>query len=71
VFDSFVAVKALANNDATLHHDGADQRVWLYLTFAFGGKGKRAIKKILIALAATRTFTEKKRADDHNELKSA
>ena len=53
VFDSFIAVKALANNDAILHNDGADERVRPHLTFTFGGKCKSEIKKIQIELSAT------------------
>ena len=45
VFDSFIAVKAPANNDAMLHHDGADERVRPYVTFTFGGKCERDIEE--------------------------
>ena len=59
VFDSFVAVKALAHNNSILHNNGADQRVRLHLTFTFGGKRKSAIKKIQIVLSATHRFTQR------------
>ena len=56
VFDSLIAMKPLANNDAILDNDGADQRVRPYLTFTFGGKCKREIKKIQIELSAGSGF---------------
>lgn len=46
MFDSFIEVKALADNDAILHNDSAHQWVRPYLTFTFGGKGKSKIEKI-------------------------
>jgi hypothetical protein len=57
VFDSLVAVKALAHNDAIPDNDGADQRVRPYLTFTFRGKCKREIEKIQIVLSATRSLS--------------
>ena len=56
VFDSFIAVKALAHNDAILHNDGADQRIRLYLTFTFARQRKREIKEIQIVLCVTHYF---------------
>ena len=65
MFDSFIAVKALAHNDAILYNNCADQRVRLNVTFTFGGKCKREIEKIQIALSSISNITELKRSGDH------
>jgi hypothetical protein len=57
VFDSFIAVKALANNDAIFHDNSANERIWSYLTLTFSGKCKRGIKKIEIAISVNSYFT--------------
>jgi hypothetical protein len=46
MLDSFISVKALANNDAIFHNDSAYQRVRLYLTFTLTRERKREIQKI-------------------------
>jgi hypothetical protein len=40
-----VGVEALAYDDPILHNDGTHQRVWLYLTFAFGRECQSQIQK--------------------------
>jgi hypothetical protein len=49
--DSIVAVKALTHDDPILHNDGTHQRVWLYLTFAFGREGQSQIQETEIEIA--------------------
>jgi hypothetical protein len=51
VLDSFIAVKALANDDAIFHNDSAYERVRLYLTFTLGRQFKSEIQKIQIELS--------------------
>jgi len=69
VLDSFIAVKALSNNDAILHNDSPHERVWLYLTFTLGGECEREIKKIQIEFSATASFTQDERLGDHDEFR--
>ena len=50
VFDSFIAVKALPNDNVIFHDNGSYQRVGRYLTFTFRGKCERAIEKVKIVV---------------------
>jgi len=56
MFYSFIAVKALTNNNPILHNDGANHWIWLYLTFTSCGERKREIKKILVAFNVINSF---------------
>ena len=60
VFDSFIPMKAAANNDAILYDKGAYQWVRLYLTFTFGRERKREIKKVQIMISGARCLTQLK-----------
>jgi len=51
VLDSFIAVKALANDDAIFHNDSAYEWVRLYLTFTLGRECKSEIQKIKIEIS--------------------
>jgi hypothetical protein len=51
VFDSFIAVKALANDDGIFHNDSTYEWVGLYLTFPFGRECKSEIQKIQIEIS--------------------
>jgi len=68
VLDSFIAVKALANNDAILHNDSPHERIRLYLAFALGGECEREIKKIQIEFSVT-SFTQDERLGDHDKFR--
>jgi hypothetical protein len=51
VLDSFIAVKALANDDAIFHNDSSYERVRLYLTFALARQFKSEIQKVQIEIS--------------------
>jgi hypothetical protein len=57
--DSVVTVKALAHNDPILHDDGTHQRVWLYLTFAFGRECQSQIQETEIEIAVRLGFRQR------------
>jgi hypothetical protein len=57
--DSIVAVKALTHNDPILHDDGTHQRVWLYLTFAFGRECQSQIQETEIEIAVRLGFRQR------------
>jgi len=51
VLDSFIAVKALTNDDAIFHNDSTYAWVGLYLTFPPGRECKSEIQKIQIEIS--------------------
>jgi hypothetical protein len=56
VLDSFIAVKALANDDAIFHNDSTYEWVRLYLTFPLGRECKSEIQKMQIEILGAGAF---------------
>ena len=57
--DSIVAVETLAHDYPILHNDGTYQRVWLYLTFAFGRECQSQIQETVIEIAVRLGFRQR------------
>ena len=59
VLDSIVAVETLAHDDPILHNDATHERVWLYLTFAFGRECQSQIQETEIEIAVRLGFRQR------------
>ncbi len=57
VLDSFIAVKALTNDDAIFHNDTTYEWVGLYLTFPLGRECKSEIQKIQIEISQPHSWS--------------